>query len=115
VKRFKKKRVPGGPLAGSGAKRTLSESSVPRANLTKRTVNVTIHEETNENEAVCTARTTVRTGVEREALTGVKGALLTIYDMCKAAEKSMEMSHIYLEHKSGGKSGEFYNEVRRQR
>ena len=59
--------------------------------------------------------TTGRTGVEMEALTGVNVALLTIYDMCKAVDKSMEMSHIYLEHKSGGKSGEFYNEVRRQR
>ena len=38
-----------------------------------------------------------------------------LFDMCKAVDKSMEMSHIYLEHKSGGKSGEFYNEVRRQR
>ena len=69
----------------------------------------------NEIEAVCTARTTGRTGVEMEALAGVNVALLTIYDMCKAVDKSMEMSHIYLEHKSGGKSGEFYNEVRRQR
>ena len=50
-----------------------------------------------------------------EALAGVNVALLTIYDMCKAVDKSMEMSHIYLEHKSGGKSGEFYNEVRRQK
>ena len=81
----------------------------------KLTVDFTIHEETNEIEAVCTARTTGRTGVEMEALTGVNVALLTIYDMCKAVDKSMEMSHIYLEHKSGGKSGEFYNEVRRQR
>ena len=84
-------------------------------NLTKLTVDFTIHEETNEIEAVCTARTTGRTGVEMEALAGVNVALLTIYDMCKAVDKSMEMSHIYLEHKSGGKSGEFYNEVRRQR
>ena len=53
--------------------------------------------------------------MEMEALAGVNVALLTIYDMCKAVDKSMEMSHIYLEHKSGGKSGEFYNEVRRQR
>ena len=36
-------------------------------------------------------------------------ALLTIYDMCKAVDKSMEMGNIYLEHKSGGKSGEFVN------
>ena len=78
-------------------------------NLTKLTVDFTIKEETNEIEAVCTARTTGKTGVEMEALTGVNIALLTIYDMCKAIDKSMEMGNIYLEHKSGGKSGEFVN------
>ena len=44
-----------------------------------------------------------------EALTGVSVALLTVYDMCKAVDKSMEIGDIYLEHKSGGKSGEFHN------
>ena len=78
-------------------------------NLTKLTVDFTIKEETNEIEAACTARTTGKTGVEMEALTGVNIALLTIYDMCKAVDKSMEMGNIYLEHKSGGKSGEFVN------
>ena len=63
-------------------------------NLTKLTVDFTIKEETNEIEAACT---------------GVNIALLTIYDMCKAVDKSMEMGNIYLEHKSGGKSGEFVN------
>lgn len=81
-------------------------------NLTKLTVDFTIHEETNSIEAICTACTTGRTGVEMEALTGVNITLLTIYDMCKAVDKSMEMGSIYLEHKSGGKSGEFYNELR---
>ena len=69
-------------------------------NLTKLTVDFTIKEETNEIEAACTARTTGKTGVEMEALTGVNIALLTIYDMCKAGDKSMEMGNIYLEHKS---------------
>lgn len=84
-------------------------------NLTKLTVDFTIHEETNSIEAICTACTTGRTGVEMEALTGVNITLLTIYDMCKAVDKSMEMGSIYLEHKSGGKSGEFYNESRGQK
>lgn len=84
-------------------------------NLTKLTVDFTIHEETNSIEAICTACTTGRTGVEMEALTGVNITLLTIYDMCKAVDKSMEMGSIYLEHKSGGKSGEFYNELRGQK
>lgn len=55
--------------------------------------------------AVCAARCTGKTGVEMEALTGVNIALLTIYDMCKAVDRSMEMSDIHLVKKSGGKSG----------
>ncbi len=42
-----------------------------------------------------------------EALTGVNIALLTIYDMCKAVDKTMEMGGIHLCRKSGGKSGDF--------
>lgn len=48
-----------------------------------------------------------QTGVEMEALTGVSIGLLTIYDMAKAIDKSMLISNIQLEKKSGGKSGEF--------
>jgi cyclic pyranopterin phosphate synthase len=44
----------------------------------------------------CTARTVAQTGVEMEALTGVTVALLTIYDMCKAVDKEMEISCIRL-------------------
>jgi cyclic pyranopterin phosphate synthase len=44
----------------------------------------------------CTARTVAQTGVEMEALTGVAVALLTIYDMCKAVDKEMEISGIRL-------------------
>lgn len=56
-------------------------------------------------EAVCTAKTTGKTGVEMEALTGVSVALLTVYDMCKAVDKGMEIGEIRLLNKSGGKSG----------
>lgn len=52
-------------------------------------------------------KTTGKTGVEMEALTAVSVALLTIYDMLKAADKSMVMGAVQLEHKTGGKSGEF--------
>ena len=45
-----------------------------------------------------------------EALTGVSVALLTIYDMCKALDKAMEIGDIYLRRKTGGKSGEIKNE-----
>jgi cyclic pyranopterin phosphate synthase len=44
----------------------------------------------------CTARTTAQTGVEMEALTGVSVALLTIYDMCKAVDKTMQLGGIKL-------------------
>jgi cyclic pyranopterin phosphate synthase len=47
-------------------------------------------------EAKCTARTIAQTGVEMEALTGVTIALLTIYDMCKAVDKQMQISDIRL-------------------
>jgi cyclic pyranopterin phosphate synthase len=47
-------------------------------------------------EVKCTARTSAQTGVEMEALTGVSVALLTIYDMCKAVDKEMEISGIRL-------------------
>lgn len=52
-----------------------------------------------------TAKLTGRTGVEMEALTAVSIAALTIYDMCKAADRGMEITGIRLLHKSGGKSG----------
>ncbi|MBN7287789.1 MULTISPECIES: cyclic pyranopterin monophosphate synthase MoaC [Campylobacter] len=48
-----------------------------------------------------------KTGVEMEALTGVSVGLLTIYDMIKAIDKSMQITDIVLESKSGGKSGEY--------
>ena len=50
------------------------------------------------------------TGVEMEALTAVSVAALTIYDMCKAVEKTMKIEHIRLLRKSGGKSGDFVAE-----
>ena len=57
----------------------------------------------------CEAKTETcgQTGVEMEALTTVQIALLTIYDMCKAVDRGMEMTDIGLLHKSGGKSGEW--------
>ena len=54
-----------------------------------------------------TAKLSGKTGVEMEALTGVSIGLLTIYDMAKAIDKSMIISDVRLEKKSGGKSGEY--------
>jgi cyclic pyranopterin phosphate synthase len=51
--------------------------------------------------------TVARTGVEMEALTAVAAAALTVYDMCKAVNRSMTIESIRLEEKSGGKSGRF--------
>lgn len=57
--------------------------------------------------AACTVKCAGKTGVEMEALTGTATALLTIYDMCKAIDKSMEITGICLLSKTGGKSGEY--------
>ncbi|MCL4137226.1 UNVERIFIED_CONTAM: hypothetical protein GTU68_063367 [Idotea baltica] len=54
-----------------------------------------------------TVSSTGRTGVEMEAFTAVSVACLTVYDMCKSVDRSMKIGEIQLEHKSGGKSGEF--------
>ena len=54
-----------------------------------------------------TAETLDRTGVEMEALTAVAVGLLTIYDMCKSADRAMQIESVRLLEKSGGKSGHF--------
>ena len=58
-------------------------------------------------QAQCLVKTTGKTGVEMEALTGVQIALLTIYDMCKAVDKAMVITDVHLLSKAGGKSGDF--------
>jgi cyclic pyranopterin phosphate synthase len=58
--------------------------------------------------------THAQTGVEMEALTAVSIAALTIYDMCKALDKSMTIADLRLELKTGGKSGEYRREVNPQ-
>jgi len=63
--------------------------------------------EINSFKLYVTASLKGKTGVEMEALTGVSIGLLTIYDMIKAIDKSMIISDIMLESKSGGKSGDF--------
>ena len=57
--------------------------------------------------ARCTVRVDGKTGVEMEALTGVSVALLTVYDMCKALDRTMEIRAVHLDEKYGGKSGAF--------
>jgi cyclic pyranopterin monophosphate synthase len=54
-----------------------------------------------------TAKSTGQTGVEMEAMTAVSVAALTIYDMCKAVDKAISFTDLYLVSKSGGKSGTY--------
>ena len=58
-------------------------------------------------EIEATVRTTAQTGVEMEALTAVSVAALTVYDMCKAVDRTMHIEAVRLIAKSGGKSGDF--------
>ena len=78
-------------------------------NLTKLSVDFELLPSECAVRALCTAKTVGKTGVEMEALTGVSAALLTIYDMCKAVDKTMEIGGIRLVKKNGGKSGDFVN------
>ena len=82
--------------------------------LTKAEIDFELEEETCSVHTICTVRTTGKTGVEMEALTGVQIALLTIYDMCKAVDKGMEMNGIHLCQKSGGKSGIYIRKAKRE-
>jgi cyclic pyranopterin phosphate synthase len=75
--------------------------------ITKADVSFTFQDDDYSILIEATVGITGRTGVEMEALTAVSVAALTIYDMCKAVDKSMEISDILLLKKSGGKSGEF--------
>lgn len=76
--------------------------------LSKVAVDFEILAENNIIRCESLVKLTGKTGAEMEALTAVSVALLTVYDMCKAIDKSMEISAIHLEEKSGGKSG-FYS------
>lgn len=79
-----------------------------RLNLNHCKVEFEVFAEENEIEASCIVGCDGMTGVEMEALTGVSVALLTIYDMCKAIDRSMTIEGIHLLEKTGGKSGAFY-------
>ncbi|MBR4576821.1 MAG: cyclic pyranopterin monophosphate synthase MoaC [Clostridia bacterium] len=98
-------------IAGiTGAKKT--SDLIPLCHilaLTKAAVEFELLPEECAVRAVCSAGTVGKTGVEMEALTGVSCALLTIYDMCKAVDKTMEIGQIMLVEKSGGRSGLFVN------
>ena len=75
--------------------------------ISKCQVDFELDEENLAVKAICMVKVSGKTGVEMEALTCVSVTLLTIYDMCKALDKRMEIGEIHLDSKSGGKSGEF--------
>ena len=99
-------------LAGiMGAKKTpdLIPLCHPLA-LTSVQVDLTLDEARNAVDITATCKLVGKTGVEMEALTAVSVAALTVYDMCKAVDKGMQIVDIRLTHKSGGKSGTFERE-----
>jgi len=71
-------------------------------------VNLKLNEENKSVEITSFAKTNSVTGIEMEALTAVSVAALTVYDMCKAIEKSIEITEIRLLSKTGGKSGSYF-------
>lgn len=79
--------------------------------LTRITIDLELDADNSTIRCEACAETSERTGVEMEALTGLQVALLTIYDMCKAMDRGMEMRNIRLVHKSGGKSGDWNRSV----
>jgi cyclic pyranopterin phosphate synthase len=96
-------------LAGiMGAKRT--PDLVPLCHplpLEKVEVGLELVDDPPSVEITATCKLTGKTGVEMEALTAVAVAALTVYDMCKAVDRTMRISDIRLVHKAGGRSGEF--------
>ena len=96
-------------LAGiMGAKKT--SDLIPLCHpiaLTRVAVAFEVLPETHEIVCTATAENVGQTGVEMEALTAVQVALLTIYDMCKAADRGMVITDVKLLEKHGGKSGSF--------
>jgi cyclic pyranopterin phosphate synthase len=76
--------------------------------LTHVTVDFDINETASSIQCTVTTETYGKTGVEMEALTTVSAGLLTIYDMCKAADRGMTINDIKLVEKHGGKSGDWF-------
>ena len=88
---------------------SLPDKEIEKADLIKNMDEITAYQEAaaKKSDFERSEIAKDKTGVEMEALTGVSVAALTIYDMCKAVDKDMIISDIMLQHKSGGKSGEY--------
>ena len=99
-------------IAGISASKRTSEL-IPLCHplpLTKVDVDLILDESLPGVIITATAKTIGKTGVEMEALTAVSVAALTVYDMAKAAEKTMRIQNIRLVEKHGGQSGDVINE-----
>jgi cyclic pyranopterin phosphate synthase len=99
-------------IAGISASKRTSEL-IPLCHplfLSKIAVDLDLDESLPGVVITATAKTTGKTGVEMEALTAVSVAALTVYDMAKAAEKTMKIQNIRLIEKHGGQSGDVVNE-----
>ena len=85
-------------------------------NILMNGIDMKFEPEAEKNCIHISARATTRgkTGIEMEVLTAVSVAALTIYDMCKAVDRSMIISDVKLMKKSGGKSGDFNREVEKE-
>ena len=79
-------------------------------NITHAAVDFVPLADQNAYRITATVRLEGRTGVEMEALTAVSVAALTIYDMCKSHDRAMQISHVCLLKKSGGKSGTYVSQ-----
>ena len=79
-------------------------------NITSVTVDFETVSDPPSIEITATAKIASQTGVEMEAMTAVSAAALTVYDMCKAADKGMVLTDIRLVRKTGGKSGTYVRE-----
>ena len=75
--------------------------------ISKVQVELKLNEKDSSVEITSFAKTVAKTGIEMEALTAVSIAALTVYDMCKAIDKSIKISGIRLFSKTGGKSGDY--------
>jgi cyclic pyranopterin monophosphate synthase len=113
VRALRQQKVPkGNPLeiariAGIAAAKRTSEWIPLCHPLLLTHIDVTARLCKNGVEIVSRVTTTGQTGVEMEALVAVSAAALTVYDMCKALDKGMEITDIVLVEKAGGKSGHY--------
>lgn len=95
-------------VAGVMAAKKTSDIIPMTHNINLTSVNISFEEKEFSYRAIAKVECDGKTGVEMEALHAVSSALLTVYDMCKAIDKRMEINNIHLVEKTGGKSGEFH-------